>query len=162
CAQPSSDGRPEAVTYAFVMFAQRMTEARFESLKAAGARVIEFHPFYTVKVALPADALERVASLDFVRWIGVAKRWQKLHPDLAALAAKSAPQDLLEVYVNVFDSDLGPQSTSESASPAFEGDPDGKAALGGAASAATIVRSNGWQQRALAELGLEVGPWVES
>ena len=51
-ARLRADGRPEDVTWAFVMFEKRITDARLDALRAAGARVLEFHPHYTMKVAL--------------------------------------------------------------------------------------------------------------
>jgi hypothetical protein len=61
------DGRPQARTYAFVMFQKRMTAERFQILADLGAAVVDFHPHYCVKVALVPEALDTVAGLDFVR-----------------------------------------------------------------------------------------------
>ena len=161
-AQLPSDGRPAGETYAYVMFQKRMTEARVEQLRLAGARMLGFHPFYTLEVALSPDAIDAVASLDFVRWVGAPKSWQKIHPDLSAQLAKVGPQDKLALYIDTFDSDLCPASVYEVVARAVESDPDGRTKAGDEASASKIVHSNGWQQRELERLGVTVGPWVES
>ncbi|MCC7011758.1 MAG: S8 family serine peptidase [Planctomycetes bacterium] len=155
-----SDGRPLPETYAFVMFDKRITEARVAALTDAGARVLSFHPHYCLKVALSPTALDALAGLDFVRWVGVAKTWQKLHPTAVAAreAAGSAPLDL---WINVFDSDLGPQSTRVPIGVGHEADADGNVLPANDAAQPYIVFSNGWQQRALEELGVEVLEYVD-
>ncbi|HTF87574.1 MAG TPA: S8 family serine peptidase [Planctomycetota bacterium] len=156
------DGRPTAETYAFVMFQKRMTEERIEQLRRAGARVLEFHPYYTVKVALTPNAIDTIAGLDFVRWMGVPKSWQKLHPDLTAQLAQAEPTRRLSLFINTFDSDLCADSREEVVANAIEGDPDGGIAAGNAEAASKIVHANGWQQRELERHGVTVGPWIES
>jgi len=51
-----ADGRPHQETYAFAMMKKRITPARVAALEALGARVLEFHPHYSLKIALPASA----------------------------------------------------------------------------------------------------------
>ncbi len=161
-ANLARDGRPTQTTYAFAMFNKRMTEARFEQLRALGARVLEFHPFYTVKLAVSADALDTLAGLDFVRWLGAPRAWQKLHPDLSARLAKASAGEKLAVYVNVFESDLCAASTKVVVAQAIESDPDGVIKRGNPEFDAVETHAHGWQQRRLEALGLEIGPWVES
>ena len=96
-AREFADGRPERVSWGFVMFSKRITPARLDALRLAGARVIEFHPHYTMKVALGADALARIAALDFVRWVGVPRAAQKVHPLLAAQVTRAQPGERLDV-----------------------------------------------------------------
>ena len=105
-ARTHADGRPQDMTWAFVMFEKRITDARLDALRAAGARVLEFHPHYTMKVALGREALARVATLDFVRWVGLPRSQQKLHPALERQLADAQDGALLDVYVSVYDSDL--------------------------------------------------------
>ena len=106
------DGRPGDFTYGHVMFSKRMTEARLAQLEAAGCRVLGFHPHYTVKVALPLDAVSTVSTLPFVRWVGAPQTWQKLshhHPELTDAAGE---HELMPFHVSVWESDLGPASVS--------------------------------------------------
>ncbi|MBM3977733.1 MAG: hypothetical protein FJ299_12180 [Planctomycetes bacterium] len=155
------DGRPDRSTYGFVMFSKRMTEERVRTLQSLGARAIEFHPFYTLKVALRPERLSELAGLDFVRWVGAPRAWQKLHPDVAVTVAK-APGEKLSVYVNVFESDLCAASVEKVVAQAIESDPDGNVKRGSPAFDAKETYANGWQQKRLEELGVEVGAWIES
>src|SRR5882672_4724055 len=104
------DGRPTPETYAFVMFSKRITDARRAELAQLGVRVIEFHPFYTLKVALAPALIDQVAALDFVRWIGAPRTAQKLHTDLGQAIAHNPPGEWVDAYINVFDSDMNPSS----------------------------------------------------
>ncbi|MCK6447310.1 MAG: S8 family serine peptidase [Planctomycetes bacterium] len=157
-----ADGRPTNETYAFVMFQKRMTRARVAALEAAGARVLSFHPHYCLKVALTAPELDAIAGLDFVRWIGVPRGAQKLHPKLAQAISELRSGDLLDVQISTFDSDLNVASTTTPIGAIEAGGPDGV----GAAQTKSVdgpvsVRANGWQQRGLEALGVEVGEWEE-
>ena len=53
--------------------------------------MIGFHPHYTQKVALSAEAVPRLAALPFVRWVGLAQEWQKLAPGLEEQLAAGDP-----------------------------------------------------------------------
>ncbi len=158
-----ADGRPSQHTYAFVMFSKRITQARRAQLESLGARVLEFHPHYCLKVALPVSALDQVAFLDFVRWVGVPRAWQKVHPGLAVAFAAARSGTAIDAYVNVFDSDLNPASTSRAVGTTEEGGPSGVRLL--PEDDPQLERewmSNGWQQRELERLGLEVRAFEES
>jgi subtilisin family serine protease len=159
-ARTFDDGRPENVSWGFVMFSRRITPARLDALRLAGARVIEFHPHYTLKVALGADALARIASLDFVRWVGVPRAVQKVHPLLAEQVAKAAPGDVLDVYVSVHDSDKNEKSEQIVLAQAVSVDPDGTQAEV-AGFPATKWMSHGWQEARLVALGLDVHEYVD-
>ena len=146
------DGRPTSDTYAFVMFSKRITEARLEQLEQAGCRPLGFHPHYTWKVALPAAAIDDVAGLDFVRWIGLARPWQKLHPVLSDTLQKAEQSSPIEVWINVFEPDLDIGSTRLSGPPAVT--PDGTALP--STPLDHVWDSSGWMHRGLEQLGVEV------
>lgn len=158
-----TDGRPDAVVYAFAMFGKRITDERVAELEALGARVLGFHPHYCLKLAVPADKVSDVAALDFVHWLGAPKRFQKLHPAVVAARDGVDAAALADVFVSVYDSDLGPSSVEEVVATPVEFDagsvfqPTAKSA-----STASRTRSNGWQQRALEALGVEVEEYVDS
>jgi hypothetical protein len=154
-----ADGRPAQESYAFVLFSKRITGARVAQVEALGARALGFHPHHALKVALAPGAEDALAALDFVRWVGLPRAWQKVHPALAA-AVERAGAGPVEVYVDVFDSDLNPASEAiPLAAPVLAG---GGVAPESAADAAVRWSSNGWQQRALEQLGLEVVEYVDS
>jgi subtilisin family serine protease len=155
------DGRPAAETYAFVMFDKRITAEREQELADLGVRVLAFHPHYTLKVALPLSALESVAALDFVRWVGVARPWQKVHPRLAQ-ELQGAGDSALDVYIDVFDSDLGSASVPMSTPAPSLIRPGGAIESGPDSPRAATWRSNGWQQRALEAQGVEIVEYVDS
>ncbi len=159
-----ADGRPAQETYAFVMFEKRITSARVAELEALGVRVLQFHPYYTLKVALPPREVERVAALDFVHWIGVARPQQKVHPlltDVLCDPKQLGPDGFVDVYVDVFDSDLCADSQEFAlARPWIDGGAAGvEEQLDG--HAATKWMSHGWQERAIAGLGLQVTEYID-
>ncbi len=156
------DGRPAQETYAFVMFQKRITEERLELLREHGARVLEFHPHYCVKVALAPAAVDALAGLDFVRWVGVPQPWQKVHAAMGDALAKLRDGELLEGYINVYDSDLCEASTWRRVGTVELGGPDGVTQVEDPNVGAKAWMSNGWQQRALQELGVEVFEYVDS
>jgi hypothetical protein len=150
------DGRPESRTYAFVMFSKRMTADRFQVLADLGATVLDFHPHYCVKVALAPESLDAVANLDFVRWVGVPKAWQKVHPRWTEEVLKGEPGKPIAAYVNVYESDLDADSTSTPVGRVQHADPNEVVVDGDAANLPATWMSNGWQQRRLEEAGVVV------
>lgn len=156
-AAREADQRPSEETYAFVMFSKRITDERLAALQAEGARVLEFHPHYTMKVALAPDAAERIATLPFVRWVGRAQAWQKLHPMLAERRQQVGADELLDVYVSTFERDAGGTPSATVVGSGETLGPDGVAAIDPASGQlARKWRSNGWQERRLVELGVEL------
>jgi subtilisin family serine protease len=160
-ARAHADGRPAELSWGFVMFGKRITEARLDRLRALGVRVIEFHPHYTMKVALSREALAQVAALDFVRWVGAARPTQKLHPVLARQVEAAAPGDVLDVYVSVFDSDLCAASEEIALARATSVDPDGTIREVEGAKPSVKWMSHGWQEKRLVELGLDVHEYTD-
>lgn len=156
------DARPAPTVFGFVMFSKRITAERLELLKSLGCRVLGRHPHYTVKVAFPPQQLDQLAELDFVRWIGSPRAWQKVHPSLVRRCEAVRDGGLVDMYVSVYESDLSPLATSV-VGPAPSIVDAGEAPREGDASyAARSQRSNGWQQRALEALGLEVGVYDDA
>ncbi len=156
------DGRPAPTSYGFVMFERRITPERLAVLEELGCRVLGRHPHYCVKVALPPERIDEVAALDFVRWIGAPRATQKFHPALLQRAQQAGDGERLEMYVSVYESDLCEASTREVSATPIEIGPDASAAAGDQRAAAHAWRSNGWQQRALEALGLEVGVYDDA
>ncbi|MBI5433711.1 MAG: S8 family serine peptidase, partial [Planctomycetes bacterium] len=155
------DGRPQPVVYAFAMFERRITAERTAELERLGARVLGYHPSNCVKLAIPVDAFEAVAAHPELHWLGTPKRWQRLHPAVARMAA-SARDGVLELVVDVYESDLDASAVVETFGGAVQSDggvvlpaPQGTALL-------SRVRSNGWQARALAAAGSVVGEYEDS
>lgn len=156
-----TDGRPQQQTYAFAMMHKRITRERVAELEALGARVLGFHPHYTLKLALPASAIDAVAAHDAVRWIGLPRTWQKLHPVLAAHLQNSDPNKPFEAWINLYESDLGPDSQQLEGSGGVVADPDGGTRQLEARPLADVYRTNGWMQRQLEALGVEVLDYSE-
>jgi subtilisin family serine protease len=150
------DGRPTPETYAFVMLEQRITAARVDALEALGARVLGHHPHNCVRIALREGSLAGLSSLEFVRWIGLAQPWQKVHPALTAELADQS-REVFHVVVNVFESDLNDASVKRPFGAVSLTSPDGPEALPvDWQDPHGRWRTNGWQERALEELGLEL------
>jgi hypothetical protein len=151
------DGRPQQQTYVFVLFQKRITPERIAALEALGARVLGFHPHYALKVAAGVESIDAIAASDFVRWVGLPRTWQKIHPAFAAAAAEVADGQLMEAWISVHDSDLGPQSVERVIGTVEQGGPEGVRTLGAQEAAQFLPReydSNGWQQRELERFGV--------
>ncbi len=156
------DARGHAQSYGFVMFSKRMTRERVAVLESLGVRVLDFHPFYTLKAALTAEQAAQVAQLDFVRWVGAAQPWQRVDPRLAAELDRLAPGESLELHVSLFESDLCEASTSQPVGTVEHADRDGAPRSGDASQLPRVWTPNGWQQRSLEELGVEVLGYFET
>lgn len=155
-----TDGRPNQETYAFVMLEKRITDARVDALKALGARVLEFHPYNCLKVALPIFSIETIAASPDVHWIGLARPAQKIHPRLVEQMSSARAGEQLDVYIDVFDSDLNSASTVESFGSVSQLT-SGAIDAGNESALPKRTHSNGWQQRGLQNLGVEVLEYVE-
>ncbi len=154
-----TDLRPTNHTYGMVMFQKRITEERLNTLKGMGCRVLEFHPHYAVKVAIPENRILDVSTLDFVRWVGQPREWQKIHTALSVDLEDLADNDAIEIYLSVFESDLNEDSTFTpfgsvthigpgiEGEIAYEGEDDPRS---------KIVQSNGWMQQALEARGVTI------
>ncbi len=151
------DGRPGDFTYAVVMFSKRMTNERLAQLEAAGCRLLGFHPHYTVKVAIPMEAIDSISTLPFVRWVGAPQTWQKLSPHSRELTDVADENELMPFHVSVWESDLCAASKS---TPIGRVDVvDGNAQYSPETEEdqrARIWQSNGWMHAALLQRGIEV------
>jgi hypothetical protein len=150
------DGRPEPVTYAFVMFQKRITPERIAALEATGARVLGFHPHHSLKVALGVEQLDAIAFSDFVRWVGLPRTWQKLHPGMEPSLAELRDGELLEAWVSVYDSDLNAGSVQRVVGVVESGGPEGVVRIEAPELLPRETDSLGWQQRELERAGLVV------
>ncbi|MFG0316045.1 MAG: S8 family serine peptidase, partial [Planctomycetota bacterium JB042] len=153
-AQMGTDLRPDPVVYGFVMFSKRITPARVAQLEELGVRNLGFHPHHNLRAAIPVDAIALIANLDFVRWVGVARDWQKVHPALSNEYAKWDATEKVAVFVNVFEDDRCDASTFEPLGGAELVDPELGVRPGPAIDGAGSWASNGWQQQKLEQLGV--------
>ncbi|MCE9592817.1 MAG: S8 family serine peptidase [Planctomycetes bacterium] len=155
------DGRPEPIVYAFAMFEHRITAARTAALEALGVRVLGYHPSNCLKLAIPLAAFEAVAASPELHWLGTPKRWQKLHPSLGAHTASAGDLDV-RLVVDVYDSDLNAASFDETVGSASQLDAGTVRLAPAGTQALTRTRSNGWQERALADLGVQVDEYEDA
>ncbi|MFO0840192.1 MAG: S8 family serine peptidase [Phycisphaerae bacterium] len=151
----------ERDTYVFVMFQKRINAERMAELGSLGARVLGFHPHYCLKAALPLKAVAAVAALPYVRWVGFATPQQKIEPLLAARLASAGPDELIDAYISVFESDLcarskvAPDTAPEAADAGQAARSAPAAAVGG------DWMSNGWQQAELEKVGVQVVSYAD-
>lgn len=162
-AAAPQDQRPDDVAYAFAMFSRRITPARIAELESLGVRVLEFQPHYALAIAVPRAALDRVAALPFVRWVGFARKAQKVHPRLAAALARAQDDAPLDVYVSLFESDLCAESDFGFTGTLQEVGPAGPLpAVQDPLRLPQMWQSHGWQQRELEARGVAIQSYVES
>lgn len=152
------DARPGNETYGMVMFQKRITEKRLDELKAMDCRVLGFHPHYTVRVAIPVDRLLDVSTLDFVRWVGAPRTWQKIHPALRSEVEGLAQNAPMDMYVSVFESDMNENSIEERFGAVWKVTPESEKGTLYEETDARPVRyqSNGWMQQRLETMGLQI------
>ncbi len=152
-----TDARPGNETYGMVMFQKRITEERIAQLKQMDCRILGFHPHYTLKVAIPMDRILDVSTLDFVRWVGTPRDWQKVHPSLRSATAGKASNELQDMYISVYESDMNENSTVErfgtyqSITPDH---PEGFVDESEGDLRSKRFQSNGWMHQHLESLGL--------
>ncbi|MCA9002276.1 MAG: S8 family serine peptidase, partial [Planctomycetes bacterium] len=156
--QGFNDTRPDNATYAMVMFQKRITEDRLDALRSMNCRILGFHPHYTIKVAIPTNRLLDVSTLDFVRWVGAPRTWQKIHPALQGEIQGKNATDALDMYVTVYETDMNKDSVEERFGSMWQVTPeDKKGHLYEEIDARpSRFHSNGWMHRKLEEMGLEL------
>lgn len=155
------DARPGNETYAMVMFQKRITDERLETLKALDCRILGFHPHYTTRVAIPVDRLLEVSTLDFVRWVGAPRTWQKVHPAMRGEVKGMAQTAPLDMYVSVFESDLNENSVQERFGSVWGVTPESEKGTPYEGEDARSIRhhSNGWMHQQLESMGLQVNEY---
>ncbi len=155
--QLPEDGRTRRETYAFVMFERRITPERVQKLESLGARVLGHHPRSCVRVALDAATLTAIAQEDFVRWVGLARPWQKVHPDLSLYLQQEPASERVDVVVSVFESDLGERSFKRPFGAVQLASPEGPETLPeGWRDREGRWRTNGRMEQRLEALGMRV------
>ena len=158
-----TDARDASEVYAFIMMGKRITDARVASLEALGVRHLGYHPYACLKAAIPVAALPDVANHPDVRWVGVARPWQKVHPHLISVFEERGFDQPVGAYINLFESDLNEASTRTEipGSRAVERNPDGTTRQGPPESAAHRWQSRGWQELALRDAGVDILEYVD-
>ncbi len=159
CARFSPDGREGQAVYAFVMFGARITAERRSELEALGVRVLGFHPHYCLKVLLPIERLEQVAGMPYVRWVGLARSWQKVHPVLARELERGPVEPRLAVWISVFEDDTNPASQLVDAIEAESHEPLAALAPSPERASRRVLATNGWQEMALRGAGIETSEY---
>ncbi len=152
------DARPGNDTYAMVMFQKRITDERLETLKQLDCRILGFHPHYTIRVAIPVDRLLEVSTLDFVRWVGAPRTWQKVHPAMRGEVKGMEQSAPLDMYVSVFESDLNEDSVRERFGSVWKVTPENEEGTLYEETDARASRyhSNGWMHQRLESMGLQI------
>lgn len=99
---------PNGASFAMAMLAGAVLQERVDELTVRGAEFLGVHPWQCVKLRVPHAAVPALMRLDSVRWLGLPEPGQKLDPALAAAIGEGATT--LHVHVNLFASELGPDS----------------------------------------------------
>jgi len=162
-------GESRGFTYGYVMFQGRITDQKMDRVRSLGVRLLRYHPNNAWAARIPVDQIVPLSELPEVRWIGLARAEQKLHPVLrwglmtGALARTGIePAGAIPVHVNLFESDLGDASVKvviaetmvvDAGRPERRGDPrhDG-----------WTWRTNGRVQAELERLGVVVLEYEEA
>ena len=155
--------RQQQVTFGFAMFSKRITEERLQVLRDLGATFLGNHPHYAAKLAFPAHSLDAIADLDFVRWIGMPRDWQKVHPKLIDAAQRAGAEQELTVWINVYDTDLNDASTFDYIGEGALVEPEqGVVGLARVDQGAERWMTNGWKQAALTSKGANISEYSDS
>lgn len=101
---------PDASVFGYVMIKGRINTAKLKTLTELGVEMLGFHPWQTLKAKIPAQALPGLMRSEFVHWAGYAQPEQKIDRVLAEAMAVAKKEDRLDVWVNFFASDMGPNA----------------------------------------------------
>lgn len=102
--------RARKFVYGFLLLRGALDEAVEEMLARLGVELLGPHDDH-YKARLPVDALEAIAALPEVEWVGMSEREQKQSRELSGLrrnrvgAAGAAAESPLPIVVNLFDDD---------------------------------------------------------
>ncbi|MBK9385855.1 MAG: S8 family serine peptidase [Planctomycetes bacterium] len=162
-ANRAAVGRPAEELFFCVMLSKRLSPQLEDEIRSLGARILGFVPHHSLRVAAEPAAIESLAGHPGVRWVGLPKAWQKVHPDLQQRLEKTLPTDVIDVIVTLHDGDLGAESTW---TPVGDGmirgtRPDGVYEERVDEQPIKRWTSNGWQQRRLQELGVMIDRYIE-
>jgi hypothetical protein len=107
-AAPATNGNSPASVYGFIVLNGRL-DAKLEAvLKAQGVELYGFYPGTAWRARIPAAALNAVAALPEVRWVGQGSPGQKLalemHPFMAAMQPALAAKPV-SLFVHLFGPD---------------------------------------------------------
>ncbi len=102
--------RPGGKTWGFVMFQGRITASKMKSVEASGVKLGNFHTFNCYTAVIPFSAVPALAGNPAVRWIGFARPWQKVEPDLKKAYASRRGGEKRYLFVNVYESDMTPRA----------------------------------------------------
>ena len=106
-------GSPAPSVYALLLLDENLTDALASQLTNAGVELLGHYPINAVRVRIPADALQAVAALPGVRWIGQPTRAQKFAPEMQAAVAQRAALLTAVQTVPVFVHLFGPDANGE-------------------------------------------------
>ena len=102
--------KPDGRTWGFVMFQGGITASKMKSVEATGVKLGNFHTFNCYTAVIPFSAVPALAGNPAVRWIGFARPWQKVEPDLKRVHATRPGTEKRFLFVNVYESDMTPDA----------------------------------------------------
>ncbi len=121
----SGDAAAEDVTFGYVMFEGRITGERKAEVSALGVDLLFYHPNNCFAARIPVGAIHALSLLPSVHWVGYARPEQKIHPNLLRGIEEGWLHGAIPVWVNLFQSDLGPRSRRIPGRPPVVTSPDG-------------------------------------
>ncbi|MCB9882422.1 MAG: S8 family serine peptidase [Planctomycetes bacterium] len=102
--------------YGYVMVEGQMNKAgRRAALEALGCEILGVQTWQSWVVRFPRANADRIAALDFVRWVGMAQNEFKVEPELASVLANAAEGELIDVDISTFVTDIGDATERKSA-----------------------------------------------
>lgn len=154
-------GERDEVTFAYVMFEGRITQEKLDDLRQLGVEPLHYHPNNSYAVRIPVKVVLAVSQLPYVHWVGFAQPVQKLHPALAQAMTQAVGPEGLPIWVNLFESDLGPASERRLIAPPELTDPRGAIRLGNPSEGSWRWETHGRMQAILEERGLHIEGYVD-
>jgi len=156
------------VTYGYVMFQGRITEAKLDRVRALGVQLFQYHPNNAWSAKIPLSQLWALSQLPEVHWVGHAQPQQKIHPLLrrgmetgSLTVAHPEIGPAIPVTINLFESDLNPASVQVALSQPFELDPGSPPRPGDVRFSAWRWVTHGRAQAALERMGVRIDEYVE-
>ena len=101
---------PDETRFGFVMIRGRITAAKLRAITQLGVKLLEPRTWQSFQAKIPLRSLSALGELECVHWVGYARPEQKLDRPLAEALGVAPAGQKFDVWVNLFESDMGPNT----------------------------------------------------
>ncbi|MBL8898360.1 MAG: S8 family serine peptidase, partial [Planctomycetes bacterium] len=160
--QAQVDGEQIAQTWAFVMIEGRDTAEKRDRIASLGVKLLRYHPNNCYSARIPLDRLIELSEMPEVHWVGYPRTSQKMHFNLRAGIEQGWLWGEIPVWVNLYESDLGPASVKVAGPMPVEAEPGGILRDGNPEAAGYEWQTNSALLEQLKQLGFKPKRYYEN